>query len=136
MIRNGQCAGTMLQAKGAHLLRCGADETYSSRSALLCKVRLLAKEAIAGMNCVSTCVSGDIKDLVSAEVAFGRRATTDAKRFVRLYHVTRQCISLRVDRHAFQPHAAQRTDDPASDGAAIGDENLFKHELLSLAGLE
>src|SRR3954452_12022980 len=100
MIRNGQCAGTMLQAKGAHLLRRGADETYSSRSALLCEVRLLAKKAITGMNCVSTCVSGDIKDLNCEEVAYVRGTTTMANRLVRLYHMTRQCISLRVDRHA------------------------------------
>src|SRR5687768_4797850 len=110
----------MLQAESTHLLWSGADEANTLYRALLGEFSLLAEEAISGMNGLCTSPIGDFQDLVCAQITFRGNAAADAICFIRFDHVPGQRIGVGKDRHAFHVHAAQRADNTAGDGAAIG----------------
>ena len=56
-----------------------------------------------------------------------RRRRADADRFAGKAHMARMPVGVGIDRDAFNAHLVERADDPAGNGAAIGNEDFRKH---------
>ena len=117
-------ARRVFQAKAAHLVRLGADEDDARGRAGLGEASVFAEETIAGMNRLGAGPLGDLENLLRHEVALRRRRRSDQHGFVRLTHVQRAGIRLRIDSYGADTHFPECPDDAASDGTTIGDEDF------------
>jgi hypothetical protein len=67
-------------------------------------------------------------DLVADEIGFARRRRADMHGLVGQLHMRRVGVGVGIDGDGAHAHAAAPCDDAAGDFAAIGDEDLSKHE--------
>ena len=66
-----------------------------------------------------------VEDGIRAEITLGSWCGPETHGLSGHVHVARLTVGLGVNRHRGDAHAIQRADDPASDLAAVGNENLF-----------
>jgi hypothetical protein len=127
-VRAGQVAGGVLQAEGQHILRRRPDEGDAGRRAALGEAGVLAQEAVTRMDRLGARRLGGGQDGVHVQIALRRRGRADAHRLVGLAHVQRTGVGVGEHRHRAHAHAPKRADDPAGDGAAVGDQDLGEHQ--------
>ena len=61
---------------------------------------------------------------LDVEVAARRLVRAEMKRLIRLAHVARGAVAVRVDRDSREPHLAARAHDTDGDLAAVGDQDF------------
>jgi hypothetical protein len=88
---------------------------------------VLGQEAVTRMDRLRAGRLRRRDDLLAHQVALARRRRPDMHRLVRLTHMQRLGVGVRIDRDGADAHGARGADDPASDFAAIGDEEGFQH---------
>ena len=86
--------------------------------------RVLAEEAVAGVDGVAAGLLRGVDDLVDAEVALGRRGGADRVRLVGDADVERGAVGVGVDGDGGDAHLVERARDANGDLAAVGDEDL------------
>ncbi|MNQ47166.1 hypothetical protein D3C85_610020 [compost metagenome] len=123
----GQRACGVLEAEHAQLLRGRADEGDAGGLAGLGERRVLGEEAVAGVDGLGAALSGDFEDLVHYQIGGRGRAFAEAERLVGLLQVQAGGVGLGVDGYTLHIEGAQGTQDAAGDGAAVGDQEFFKH---------
>ena len=75
--------------------------------------------------CTRGLAGGD--DLVDQEIAFGSGRRPDMHRLIGHLDMQGIAIGVGIDRHRLDAHPAGGLDDPASDFAAIGDQDTLEH---------
>jgi hypothetical protein len=75
---------------------------------------------------VGASAPGGVEDRVNPQVAQRRFARADVHRLIRLEHVPRAAVAVRIHRHRRQPHFTARANDPDGDLAAVGDEDFHE----------
>ena len=95
------------------------------------KALALGQEAIARVDRIGAGVLGRLNDLVRQQIGLrsGRRA--EMNRLVRQLDMRAARIGIRIDRDRGDAHLLGRTHDPASDLAAIGDQDFLEHQISS-----
>ena len=96
------------------------------------EVRVLAQEAIAGMNGIGPVALRGVEDAVDVEVAFGGRRGTDVRGLVGEAHMHGGPIGIRVDRDAADAEFLQRAIDAHGNLTPIGDQDFAEHVYLLL----
>jgi hypothetical protein len=71
-----------------------------------------------------------LDDAVALEIAFTDRGGADMHRLVGHRDMQRIGVGVRIDRDGGDAHAARGANDPASDLAAIGDQDFVEHRRL------
>jgi len=105
-----------------------ADEGDVLLRERLGKARPLGQEAISRMHRIGPSLLAGGDDLVRDQIAFSRGRRADMHRLVRHGDEGRARIGIGIDRNRGDAHAAGGLDHPASDFAAIGDEDLVEHQ--------
>ncbi len=118
--------GGALQAHRAHRRRRRPDEHDASRGALLGELGVLAEEAVAGMQTFGAGALGRREDRFRVEITCG--ALADLDRDVGFAGEQRAAISGRVQRDRAQSEPPRGAEDPASDFAAVGDDDIGEHQ--------
>jgi hypothetical protein len=72
---------------------------------------------------------GGFQDRLNVEIAFTGRRRPQPDGLVGLSHVPGVPVRVRVNRHGPQAQAPGRTDDPAGDLSAVGDQEAVEHDL-------
>ena len=119
--------GVLVAHAVGHLGR-RTDERQAILVAVAHEARLLGKEAIAGMNCLSSRLYGTGEHGIVVEVALCKTRAADAIRLVGKLHVQRVRIGRGVDGDGLDAHIAARADNTDRDFAAVGDEHFVEHE--------
>src|SRR5204863_7365833 len=83
-------------------------------------------EPVTRMDGVRTGRTGGLDDSIGPEVTLGRGTRSDVDGLIRVAHVPRAAIAIRVDRHGPEPHLAAGTDDADGDLAAVRDKDLHR----------
>ncbi len=104
-----------------------ADEFDALLGERLGKRGAFGEETIARMDRFRPGLLGRRDDLVGDQIAFGCRRRADMHRLVRHLDERRARIGVRIDRDGLDTHPARGLDNPASNFAAIGDEDFFEH---------
>ncbi len=123
----GDLAGLMLQAEGPHVLGSRANESDTGLGAGLGKVRVLRQEAVAGMDRLRPGFFRHFENAGGVEITLRCRRRADADRFGCHLHMQRMAVRLRIDGDGRDPHAVERADDAARDGAAICNQYFLEH---------
>ena len=89
------------------------------------EARILAEEAVAGVDRVGVRDLGRRDDVGDVEIGFGRARRADADRLVGQTHVHRVGVGGRMDRDRLDAHFVRGAVDAQRDLAAIGDQDLF-----------
>ncbi len=116
-----------LAAERPHRLRRRADEDEAGSFHRFGKIGVLRQEAIARMDGLGSRRLGGGDDLVASEIAFGRRRWTDVHGLVGVRHMQRLGVGIRIDGDGRDAETARGADDPASDLAPVGDQDLCQH---------
>ena len=124
----GDLARHVLEAERAHLRRRRPQEHQPGALARLDEPRVLAEETVAGVDRLRAGAARGLDDGVLLQVALDGRRRTEPDGGVGLRHVGRVAIGVRVDGDRRHAHPPQRPDDPAGDGAAVGDEDPGEHQ--------
>ena len=122
-----QLLGSCLAAHPAHGRGGRADEGQTGRGHGVGEVRVLAEEAVAGMHRLRARRPRDFDDRIAAQITVRRPRPADGPGLVRLAHVLRVGVGLRIHGHGADAEAPRRADDAAGDFAAVGDEDLPEH---------
>ncbi len=85
------------------------------------------EEPIARMHRLRPGLLAGGDDLVGDQIAFAGGRGADMHRLVRHLHEGRARIGIRIDRDRGNAHPPRSADDPASDFAAISDEDFGEH---------
>ena len=119
--------GRCLVAQPFDDLGRGADEHQPGRLDGAREIRVLGKEAVAGVDGLRTAALGRGDDRIDAQVALGRAATAQADRFAD--HGRVQCIAVGAGMHAGRgdAQALAGAGDAAGDLAAVGDQDFLEH---------
>ncbi len=88
---------------------------------------ILGQEAVTGVDGIDVADFGGTDDPVNFEITFLTGSFTDTDCFVRQLNVQRIDIRRRVNRQRFDAKFLAGADDPQSDFAAVGDQDLIKH---------
>ena len=122
-----QFLGCVLQPHRGNAGRVWPDPDQPSVDHGLRKLGVFGQEAIARMNsvCASSLCSGD--DLLAHQIALTRRGRADMYRLIRLAHMQRLRISIRIYRNCANTHGTRGADDPTGNLATIGDQEGFDH---------
>ena len=107
--------------------RAGPDEATPAFGKRRREGRLLRQKAVAGMHRLGAGFAAGLDDPLDAQIALGRRRRADRHRLVGLAHMQRLGIGIGIDRDGRDPHPPRRSDDPAGDLAAIGDQDFVEH---------
>ena len=110
------------------------DEDQARHLARLSEIGVFAEESVAGMDGFGAVFFGGVDDAIDAEIAFGRCRRPDVRGLVGAPYVERGAVGVGIDRDAGDVHLPQRADNADCDLAAIGDQDLAKHEAKILAG--
>ena len=105
------------------------DEFNAFLGQRLGKAGPFGQEAIARMNRLGPGLLAGVDDLFGDQIAFRRRRRPDMHCLIRHPHKWRARIGIGIDRHGGNPHPARSLDDPASDFAAIGDQDFLEHQV-------
>ena len=95
---------------------------------------IFGQEAIAGMDRLRFGGERGGDDFLANQIALARRRRPDMHRLIRLPHMQRLGIGIRIDRDRVDTHGARGADDPASNFAPVGDEEGLDQCNSSLAG--
>ena len=79
------------------------------------------------MNGFRTAPPRHAHDPVNAQVALGRRGRTDVIRLIRVAHVQRLAVRVRIDGHRADAHLATGAHHAQGNLAAVGNEDLVEH---------
>ncbi len=123
----GQGACGVLEAEDPQLLRCRADKGDARRFAGFGKGGVLGEKAVAGVDGLGATLPGGVEDLLHHQVRVGGRAIAEAQGLVGLLDMQAGGIGFGVNRDAFDLKGAQGTQDAASNGAAVGDQEFVEH---------
>ena len=116
---------------GAHLAHrgCGrADEGQAGCLDRIGEIRVFRQEAVAGMDGLGAAAPRHVEDGLAAQVGIGGPRAADRPGLVRLAHVLGRGVCLGVDRHRTDAETAAGAGDAAGDLAAVGNEDLGKHQ--------
>src|SRR5262249_3572953 len=105
-----------------------ADEHDACLGAGLGKSGILRQEAIARMDRLGTRAFGRVDDPVGHQITLACRRSADMDRLVSHGDVPRLAVGIGIDRDGLDAQAPCRLDDPAGDLAAVGDQDLGKHQ--------
>ena len=122
--------GGVLQAHRADAVGVRSDPDQAGVDHRLREVGVFAEEAVAGMDRLRAGFFRGGDDLLTNQIALARRRRPDMHRFVRLTHVQRIGVGIRIDRNRADTHFARGADDPAGDLAPVGDEERLDHPKL------
>jgi hypothetical protein len=125
--RRNRGPGDGLVSHGGDGARPRADEAQSGVLDGSGEILALGQEAITGMDGARLAPTGDVDDVVAAQVRVARRRRADGVGFVGQTDVQRRAIGLGVDRHRLHPELAASTDDADGDLASVGDQDLLEH---------
>src|ERR1700744_3081047 len=87
------------------------------------------------MHSLGTGLATGLDDLVDQQIALRRSRRSDQDRMIGHFDMKRVAVSLGIDGDGLYPHAPGSLDDPASDLAAICNQNSFEHVLAYLPTL-
>ena len=124
-------AGLGLVAQQLDDVRIGADEADVTGLADLGQVGALGEEAVAGMDGVGAGDLGGADDRRHVQVAVGAAGGADADVLVGEADVQRVLVGLGVDRDRLDAQLAAGEDDAQRDLAAVGDQDLLEHRLVT-----
>jgi hypothetical protein len=122
--------GAGLAAHLAHRRGLGTDEGDPGRFHGIGEVRVLAEEAVTGMDRLRAGRPRNLDDRVAAQVTLLRPRTTDRVRLIGKAHVL--CVGIGRGEHGHRADAepAAGANHAAGDFAAVGDEDLGEHLFL------
>ena len=125
--RDHALLGGILQPHRADAVGIRADPDNPGVDHGLREIGIFRQEAITRMDRLRArrACCGD--DLLAHQIAFARRRRADMHRLVRLPHVQRLGVRIRIDRDRAHAHRPRGTDDAARNLAAIGDEEGLDH---------
>ena len=126
--------GLGLVAHPADDLGVGADEDDAAGLADVHEVRVLAEEAVAGMDGLGAGHLGGGDHLAGCSGRTWRWRGADADVLVGEAHVQGVPVGLRVDRHGLDAQLLAGQDHPQGDLAPVGDEDLPEGRLTALGG--
>jgi hypothetical protein len=126
--------GDNFVAHGADGGRRRADERHPGGGALFGEDSIFREEAIARVDGVGSAGSGDLRDLLAAQVSFGGSSAGQGIRFVGGANVQCIAVGLGVDGDSGDAHFLQRLGDADGDFATVGNEDLGEHTLRLLTG--
>jgi hypothetical protein len=113
-------------------VRGRADEREPLLLATLREPPVLREEPVARMDGVRADLPCRLDDRVDVEVTLERRRRADAHGLVRLEHVQRGAVGVRVDDGRRDAHVAARPDHPDSDLTPVDYEDLLHVVTYSL----
>ena len=122
-----------LVAHQPDMLGRGADEGEAVLLDRGGEVGILRQKAEPGMDRVGAGDRRRGKDRGHVQIAVARRRRTDTDRLVRQPHMHRGGVGGRMHGDRLDPHLAAGAVDPQRDLAAIGDQNLLKHDITRSA---
>ena len=122
--------GLDLVAHRADMFGLRADPGDAVRLDDFGELRILAQEAITGVNRIGMGNFGCSDDRGDVEIAVGRRRRTDADSVIGQPHVHRIGIGGGVHRDRLDPHLMRSAVDAQRDFAAIGDQNARNSHLV------
>ena len=102
------------------------DERQPRVAARAREAGVLCQEPVAGVHRVGPGPPRGVHDRVDPQVAQGRFGRAEMNRLVRLAHVARAAVAVRVHGNRREAHFAARADDPNGDLAAVGDEDFHE----------
>ncbi len=108
-------------------LRTRTDEDEAGTLHPFGEIRVLAEEAVAGMDRLGIGDLGRGDDRRDVEVAFQGRGRPDAHRLVGHAHVLEVAVHGGMHRDRLDPEAVAGPQDAQRDLAAIGDDDLVQH---------
>jgi len=76
-------------------------------------------------------LAGGGEDFFEAQITLRSGRATDADRFVGLHHMQGIRIGIGINGHRPDPEFFQGANNPARNGATIGDEHFLKHDRSS-----
>ena len=124
--------GSDLVAHQTDGLRLGADKGEAGAFHAFGKIRIFGEETVTRVNGVGV---GDFRrtdDRRDVQVGLGGRGRADADRFVGQPYVHQIPVSLGINRHGANAQLLAGTQDAQGDFAAVGNDNLFQHEMPPL----
>ncbi len=122
-----QGLGFGLAAHGGDGRRRRADEHQTLVHAGLGETRVLAQEAVAGMDGFGAGAPGGLQDGLLPQVAGGGTVSADGHGFVAVLDMGRVTIDIGIHRDRADAEASGRVGDAAGDLAAVGNQDLAKH---------
>ena len=128
-----------LVAHGLDGLGVGSDEDNAGLLQGFGEIRILRKEAIAGMDGLGPRLLGRGHDLVDDEIRLGGRRRADMNGLVGHVDMERITVGIGIDGDRLDPEPVRGFHDAAGDFAPIGDQKFRKHGsplLVSLGFLE
>ena len=128
----GDQLGLGLQAHPADRLVGGADELEVAAPADLGEMRVLAQEAVAGMDRLDVGHLGRGDQAGDVQVAVGARGLADADGPVGQREVRGVAVGLGVDGDDLDAQLLAGSDDPESDLAAVGHQDPLEHRRIRL----
>ena len=108
-----------------------ADELDVAGAADLGEVRVLAEEAVAGVDRLGVGDLGGGDEARDVEVALGAVLGSDADALVGEADGERAGVGRRVRHDGQDPHLPARAKDPERDLPAVGDQDLGEHQRVS-----
>ena len=99
------------------------------------ELRILAEEAVAGVDRVGVDDLGGRDDVGDVQIGIGRRGRADAHGFVGKADVHRIGVGGRMDGDRLDAHFVAGAMDPERDLAAVGDQQLFDFHVRRPAGV-
>ncbi len=123
----GQGAGGVLEAKHPQLFWRRADKGDAGGFTGFGKGGVLGEKAVAGVNGFRAGFPGNAENLLHHQIGLRCRAFAQAVGLVGLLDMQAGGVGLGVDGHAFHIQGAQRTQDAAGNGAAVGDQKFVEH---------
>ncbi|MNF76970.1 hypothetical protein D3C85_1118640 [compost metagenome] len=123
----GQGASSVLEAEQAQLFGGWPDEGDAGMLAGFGKGGVLREEAVTGVNCLGAASLGHGENLVHGQIGVGGGPFTQAVGLVGFEDVPAGGIGFAVDGNALDVQRVQGTQDAASDGAAVGNQQGIEH---------
>ena len=76
------------------------------------------------MDRLGACPPSRLENSLLIQIALGRRALSDQVRLVRIGHVSRFAVDLRIHGNRSDPELPQRAEDTDRDLSTVGDQDL------------
>ncbi len=116
-----QFPGGVLEAEAFDLGWSGANESQSLLFAGQGEGGVFAEKTVTGMNGLRAAGAGGVENALDVQIGFGGDSLADPERGIGLQDVAGTVIGAGVHRDRPDAEPLQGADDPAGDGAAIGD---------------
>ena len=129
-----QCPGGVLEAKGIHLLRRGADKGNATGLTTFHKIRVFTEETIAGVDGIHAVLFHQRKQFFLVQVGLTGASLTQTVSLIGLAHMQGIPIRFGKDGNGFHAEGFEGAGDTGGDGAAVGNQNLVEHGIVSSTG--